>query len=304
MRVPPDAPADVQQAFRDVWATLDRLTGAGGRNLDLRGRRVVNAGTAIGQFDGVTKTDLEGAQGASSDDAGSGVFLRITVRQLAEILGKLLLPRLTDGSKHHVVLWVDGSGFVSGVNDGGDCLAYNDVDHFLELGFDMKIKWVSALSEIGSPADGVITFSNNAGSGIRLVLGPSASASHPALKKSSAELQARLGDDSAYADFRCKNLTADNVPTTGAAADFTDLTCDTLVVGTDPGGGDPARVGGGIRMNGGVRISDSKIMKTDTSFSNGAGGSAGTLTNAPSAGDPSKWIPIDDNGTTRYIPAW
>jgi hypothetical protein len=26
--------------------------------------------------------------------------------------------------------------------------------------------------------------------------------------------------------------------------------------------------------------------------------------NAPAAGNPTKWIPIDDNGTTRYIPAW
>ena len=30
----------------------------------------------------------------------------------------------------------------------------------------------------------------------------------------------------------------------------------------------------------------------------------GTLTNAPAAGNPTKWIAIDDNGTTRYIPAW
>lgn len=31
---------------------------------------------------------------------------------------------------------------------------------------------------------------------------------------------------------------------------------------------------------------------------------AGTITNAPAAGNPTKWIPINDNGTTRYIPAW
>lgn len=24
----------------------------------------------------------------------------------------------------------------------------------------------------------------------------------------------------------------------------------------------------------------------------------------PTAGNPSKWIPVNDNGTTRYIPAW
>jgi len=36
----------------------------------------------------------------------------------------------------------------------------------------------------------------------------------------------------------------------------------------------------------------------------GAGASAGTLTNAPSAGDPAYWMPINANGTTYYIPCW
>jgi len=46
------------------------------------------------------------------------------------------------------------------------------------------------------------------------------------------------------------------------------------------------------------------MIKTITTWSNGAAAGAGTLTNAPAAGDPTKWIPVDDNGTTRYIPAW
>jgi hypothetical protein len=46
------------------------------------------------------------------------------------------------------------------------------------------------------------------------------------------------------------------------------------------------------------------MMRTKTSFTNGAGASAGTLGNAPAAGNPTKWIAIDDNGTTRQIPAW
>jgi hypothetical protein len=39
-------------------------------------------------------------------------------------------------------------------------------------------------------------------------------------------------------------------------------------------------------------------------FTNNAGASAGTLTNAPAIGNPTKWIPINDNGTIRNIPAW
>jgi hypothetical protein len=46
------------------------------------------------------------------------------------------------------------------------------------------------------------------------------------------------------------------------------------------------------------------IKISGASFDNGAGAALGTLANAPAAGDPTKWIPIDDNGTTRYIPAW
>ena len=46
------------------------------------------------------------------------------------------------------------------------------------------------------------------------------------------------------------------------------------------------------------------IKIAGAAFDNGAGASAGTITNAPAAGNPTKWIPIDDNGTTRHIPAW
>jgi hypothetical protein len=43
---------------------------------------------------------------------------------------------------------------------------------------------------------------------------------------------------------------------------------------------------------------------TSTALTNGAGAAAGTLLNAPAAGNPTKWIGINDNGTVRYIPAW
>lgn len=39
-------------------------------------------------------------------------------------------------------------------------------------------------------------------------------------------------------------------------------------------------------------------------ITDGSSVGAGTLNNAPTVGDPSKWIPIDDNGTIRYIPTW
>lgn len=39
-------------------------------------------------------------------------------------------------------------------------------------------------------------------------------------------------------------------------------------------------------------------------LTSGAGVATGTLTNAPSAGNPNFWIPVSIAGTTRYIPAW
>jgi hypothetical protein len=46
------------------------------------------------------------------------------------------------------------------------------------------------------------------------------------------------------------------------------------------------------------------LIRTRATLSNGAAANAATLTNAPAAGNPTKWISIDDNGTTRKIPAW
>jgi len=41
-----------------------------------------------------------------------------------------------------------------------------------------------------------------------------------------------------------------------------------------------------------------------TGQTSGAAAAAGTLLNAPSAGNPAFWLPVTINGVTRYIPAW
>jgi hypothetical protein len=54
-----------------------------------------------------------------------------------------------------------------------------------------------------------------------------------------------------------------------------------------------------------IYTNDASFMhRSSITLNNGAGASAATFTNAPAAGNPTKWIPIDDNGTTRYIPAF
>jgi hypothetical protein len=42
----------------------------------------------------------------------------------------------------------------------------------------------------------------------------------------------------------------------------------------------------------------------DSALPNRSGALVGTLNNAPAAGDPVKWISINDAGTIRRIPTW
>ena len=81
---------------------------------------------------------------------------------------------------------------------------------------------------------------------------------------------------------------------------FTVKNTGAVIIGsTDAGGTDILRVNGALTIN-----VASPMIRTKTSFTDGAALQLGTLANAPSAGNPTKWIPIDDNSVTRYIPAW
>lgn len=66
-----------------------------------------------------------------------------------------------------------------------------------------------------------------------------------------------------------------------------------------------AATGTSVVLTGDVTTgSVAQFHKTSVNLTNGAGVGAGTLLTAPAAGNPTKWIGIDDNGTIRYIPAW
>lgn len=47
-----------------------------------------------------------------------------------------------------------------------------------------------------------------------------------------------------------------------------------------------------------------RLMDSNTALSSNPGILAGTLLNCPKLGNPTKWVPVDDNGTTRYVPMW
>jgi len=59
-----------------------------------------------------------------------------------------------------------------------------------------------------------------------------------------------------------------------------------------------------IACAGGITTGSATLHTTSAALTNGAAASLGTLTNAPAAGNPTKWVPINDNGTTRFIPCW
>jgi len=57
-------------------------------------------------------------------------------------------------------------------------------------------------------------------------------------------------------------------------------------------------------FRGSITHAGTTLINTSVALSNNSGTATATLTNAPVAGNPTKWIPINDNGTIRYIPAW
>ena len=62
MRIPGNGQLkELQECFRRLWQELDALTT---RNIDLHGKRIINAGPAEDDLDYVTKRDLDEVKNA------------------------------------------------------------------------------------------------------------------------------------------------------------------------------------------------------------------------------------------------
>lgn len=46
------------------------------------------------------------------------------------------------------------------------------------------------------------------------------------------------------------------------------------------------------------------LIATTAALTNNAAAQAATIANSPTAGNPTKWVAINDAGTTRYLPLW
>lgn len=53
-----------------------------------------------------------------------------------------------------------------------------------------------------------------------------------------------------------------------------------------------------------LTLGSTTLLATNVALTNAAAAQTATMTNGPTAGNPTKWIQINDNGTTRSIPAW
>jgi hypothetical protein len=87
--------------------------------------------------------------------------------------------------------------------------------------------------------------------------------------------------------------------------DTTLITVERLQARTDLAVGQDLTASRDVLAGRHLRTADgSFLLRTGATLANGAGAALGTLLNAPAIGNPTKWVPLDDNGVTRFLPAW
>ena len=63
-------------------------------------------------------------------------------------------------------------------------------------------------------------------------------------------------------------------------------------------------IGGRLNVGGALEVNSATLIKSNTTLTDGAAAAVGTLTNAPTAGNPTKWVLLNDNGVIRKFPTW
>jgi hypothetical protein len=140
----------------------------------------------------------------------------------------------------------------------------------------------------------------------------------------------QIGGDSSTQDYRTFVLGAGDTQATAPSARtirFTNATGTNIGAGSvtfiAPRATGNAAGGAFVFQTGAVGASGAVLQTATTQFTilssaggagaanlridnvtSGAGAGAGTLTNAPTAGDPTFWLPININGTVLFIPCW
>ena len=91
--------------------------------------------------------------------------------------------------------------------------------------------------------------------------------------------------------------------TTAGSGAFTTLTASSTLAVTGA-----TTLTGLLTANGGITVvGGNALLTTNTSLTGNSGSNTATLyynTDSPVSGEPTKWITINDNGTSRCIPTW
>lgn len=189
-----------------------------------------------------------------------------------------------------------GSGAAGGFSTGGDLLDVNAPSGFTGVLINAHLNGsTTVLFDVTTGGIGTTTMSASSGANIaNIIMSPTGGTS------------THLGNG---------GNTNGNFQITQAAGSC--ATCDVIIGAKTTAGVDlqangttlslklgDGSAGGTLAVTGGLTLSGGTLLTTSAALTNGAAAAAGTLLNAPIAGNPTKWIPVNDNGTTRYIPAW
>lgn len=98
-----------------------------------------------------------------------------------------------------------------------------------------------------------------------------------------------VGGNSGVGNVQFSTLNGDVMLSAGGADGDVILTCS----GT-----------GTVNVTGQIVMNQPQLARSSVAYTNNAAANVATLNNSPTAGNPTKWIPINDNGTIRNIPAW
>lgn len=170
MRIPPNLSPELQSALRELWAQIDKV--AGPNNIDLHGRRILNAGDAVGASEYVTRAEFErvvsrvAAVGQSLSSVASGLTGATKTGTHAERLAASVTDLTagttwyeTDRTVTYTLLASKAWSYTSGVMVGLDGawptdLGTSDTGFRYDASDTLKgYRWTGTAWEFSSPLD-------------------------------------------------------------------------------------------------------------------------------------------------------
>lgn len=194
MKIPSTASPEVQQAFRELWAAVERLGGA--QNVDLQGRRILNAGPAVSGTDYVTLDDLRSALRT--------VAAGITTTTPADTSFADALALLEDAG----VVFAKPGALATDV----DNFSWRYSNGSLRYGADISVRWHHR-AELRSPDTGVLELSGEdhdvSNAFARLVLGLD-NGSGIALVRNGTTLEIRYGGPGVFSNLAASQIAGES----------------------------------------------------------------------------------------------